>query len=356
MDSGSTSMGLVLTGGTIDSSERRGLLVIDLSKTAVDNCVQVFVKGWPGPERLDLHTRTPMQKLSESMTPNDWVKIASATRELVEDVGAKSVVVLHGTDTAGYTAAALSFLLADLDATIVLTGSNLSLTDENSDARTNVRDAITVSRSLPSGVYFSFAGIPGQRSSVHLGTTVRKVKPEGQGYVSPNHGIIAQVIDGEIVLERNLPVTSKQPSIQNFSTEVVCIPVHPGADFKMMADALIATKKRGVVVKLFSAATAPESRERDSLQHFVERCTDNKIIVVTCVDQYMSARPVCPSGLAARNAGALFAADIIPETAYVKLCWALAQEQSVEGVRKLFMTPVAGESVVLDSTTSARYS
>src|SRR5688572_13074763 len=102
MDSSSMPMGLVLTGGTIGSSLGDNLLVIDLSDSAVDSGIQVFVKSWQGPERLDLHTRTPIQKLSESVTPDDWLKIAASVRELVEQIGAKSVVIFHGTDTAGY--------------------------------------------------------------------------------------------------------------------------------------------------------------------------------------------------------------------------------------------------------------
>ena len=35
--------------------------------------------------------------------------------------------------------------------------------------------------------------------------------------------------------------------------------------------------------------------------------------------------------------------DMLPETAYVKLMWALANTSSVEEAKRLMMTPVAGE-------------
>jgi glutamyl-tRNA(Gln) amidotransferase subunit D len=34
---------------------------------------------------------------------------------------------------------------------------------------------------------------------------------------------------------------------------------------------------------------------------------------------------------------------MLPEVAYVKLAWALGQTKDVEGVRRIMLTPIAGE-------------
>lgn len=61
---------------------------------------------------------------SEHMTPELWVKIGKAVAKEL-NAGASGVVVAHGTDTMGYTAAALSFMLKDLFRPVMLVGSTL---------------------------------------------------------------------------------------------------------------------------------------------------------------------------------------------------------------------------------------
>ena len=48
--------------------------------------------------------------------PKDWIRIAT---EIELNYSFDAFVILHGTDTMGYTASALSFLLEDLGKTVV---------------------------------------------------------------------------------------------------------------------------------------------------------------------------------------------------------------------------------------------
>jgi L-asparaginase/Glu-tRNA(Gln) amidotransferase subunit D len=347
-------MGLVLTGGTIAPSERGDFLVIDLTDSGTDSGSQLFVKAWDGPERLDLHVRNPLQTLSESMRPTDWLAIAEAIRSLAGQ-GVNSIVVLHGTDTAGYTAAALSFLLSDLDVTVVVTGAHLPVSDVNSDARTNVKDAISVARTMPAGTYLSFSGIPGNPSEVHLGTTVRNVRNQGQTYGSPNFGAIASVSNGELSLLKDPPRRLQTTCTQAVADDVMFLTIYPGADLDLLADTMISANKRGVIVRLFPSGTGSENNGPDSLLRFVEKCVDHEIFVAMAVEQYAPKSHVYPSRITAEQAGAVFAFDMIPETAYVKLCWALGQESSLDGVRKAFTTVIAGESSVLAEKAHAYF-
>lgn len=123
--------------------------------------------------------------------------------------------------------------------------------------------------------------------------------------------------------------------------------MHPGIDMETQAEALINAGKRGVVLKLYATATGPEKSGRDSLTKFAARCTAAGIVVVTAIEQFTHQRDVYLSGIAGTKEGALFAEDMIAETAYVKLCWALAQSDDPNHARDLFATPVAGESSVL---------
>ena len=58
---------------------------------------------------------------SSSMDINGWIKIAKTIEDNYKDYD--GFVVLHGTDTMAYTASALSFMLENLNKTVVLTGS-----------------------------------------------------------------------------------------------------------------------------------------------------------------------------------------------------------------------------------------
>lgn len=348
------AIGLVLTGGTIGSSDDHGvvalrsdgMLVVDVSDRGLGDEAHLVARAWPGPERLELRVRTPLRKLSESMTPADWTLIASSVRDLVISEGATSVIIFHGTDTASYTAAALSFLLNDVDVPVVITGANLPSSDVNSDALVNTRDALIAARTLPPGVYLSFAGSPELASHVHLGSTVRKIATAGQPFTSPNRGPIAIVQNQVLDMTRKAPQRIRMPGRNVISDQVVMVNVYPGVDLRMMANAIIDSGKRGVVVRMYSGITGPESLGSDSMPAFVKQCVDNDIVVVTAVDYFAELTFAYPSFSAAVSAGALFAADVIPETAYVKLAWALGQTDNAVETRQLFTTNVAGESAI----------
>jgi L-asparaginase len=344
MEDGRVHVGLVLTGGTIGPSKSDGMVVIDLNDRSFAETALVE-KAWIGPGRLQVHTRAPVRKLSEDMNQHDWLAIAEAIREQVEDEGLKDILVFHGTDTASYTAAALSFLLADVQATVIITGSNVPANEPNSDALTNVRHALLAARMLSPGVYLSFAGTPGASSEVHLGSAVRKEIAEGLAYESPNLGPVAIVTDDEVEILRSWPRFVSKQRPMAVDDRVTTVYLHPGIDLDMYADAIIGTDKKGVIVRLYASATGPQNVGHDSLTRFVNRCEEAGVVVIACLERFVGAESTYPSLVAVQKAGALFAADMIPEVAFVKLCWALAQGNTKIEVQELFLTPISGESL-----------
>jgi L-asparaginase type I len=94
-------------------------------------------------KNLDIPVKNIMQKGSANIVPEDWVKIAEAVVGAFK-AGADGVVILHGTDTMHYTAAALSFFLSGLGKPVVMTGSIVPGVDRKSDALFNLNNAIDV--------------------------------------------------------------------------------------------------------------------------------------------------------------------------------------------------------------------
>ena len=77
---------------------------------------------------------------SSSATPAAWQRLADAVATRRKDY--RGFVILHGTDTLAYSAAALSEMLRGLGRAVVLTGSQIPLGQPESDALRNVRGAL----------------------------------------------------------------------------------------------------------------------------------------------------------------------------------------------------------------------
>lgn len=96
---------------------------------------------------------------SANMTQANWLAMRDAIVEAVEQGGHDGVLVLHGTDTLAYSAAALSFLLLGLDVPVLLTGSMQPMGAPGSDAWDNLGGALkTLQNGAPQGVWLYFNG------------------------------------------------------------------------------------------------------------------------------------------------------------------------------------------------------
>lgn len=127
---------ILTTGGTIAHRSRQdGVAVMD------PNLRDLLSRA--GIAESAVRVEEVYRKGSMDVVPEDWHRLALATRDAIE-TGVAGVVILHGTDTLHYTAAALSFLLRDAGVPIVLTGSMIPGGDPGSDALPNLKDAVTV--------------------------------------------------------------------------------------------------------------------------------------------------------------------------------------------------------------------
>jgi L-asparaginase/Glu-tRNA(Gln) amidotransferase subunit D len=79
---------------------------------------------------------------SSNMGERDWIRIACDIGRYYDDFDA--FLVLHGTDTMAYTASALSFLLDGLDKTVILTGSQIPISELHNDGESNLLGALVL--------------------------------------------------------------------------------------------------------------------------------------------------------------------------------------------------------------------
>ncbi|MFB6219517.1 MAG: Glu-tRNA(Gln) amidotransferase subunit GatD, partial [Halobacteriaceae archaeon] len=135
------TVSLISTGGTIASTVdyRTGAVTARFDAEDVLRAVPDLAG------RANYRGRVVANILSENMTPGVWQDLARAVHEEIE-AGADGVVVMHGTDTMQYTAAALAFAL-DTPVPVVLTGSQRSADRPSSDNVMNAVCAVEAAKS-----------------------------------------------------------------------------------------------------------------------------------------------------------------------------------------------------------------
>jgi len=151
-----TNILLLYTGGTIGMQQSAEGLApatgFDSRIRARQREQSLDLPGWQFHELLP-----PID--SANMNQQHWLAMADAIRHRVEDDGCDGVLVLHGTDTLAYSAAALSFLLLGLPVPVLLTGSMLPAGAPGSDAWNNLFGAMQVLQTgLTPGVQLYFHG------------------------------------------------------------------------------------------------------------------------------------------------------------------------------------------------------
>jgi len=80
---------------------------------------------------------------SSDIKPEQWISLASLIKEKYNEFD--SFIITHGTNTLGYTCAALSFALPNLGKPVILTGSQVPAGMPGSDAITNLENALRMS-------------------------------------------------------------------------------------------------------------------------------------------------------------------------------------------------------------------
>src|SRR2546422_8083481 len=136
---GLPKVAIISTGGTIASR-------VDYRTGAVQPALTAADLASVGPElssiaEIDAHIL--FSEYSENIGPTHWKGMAEEVAKRVAD-GAEGVVISHGTDALHYTAAALSFALANLPVPVLLVGAQRSSDRPSSDAASNLTGAVAL--------------------------------------------------------------------------------------------------------------------------------------------------------------------------------------------------------------------
>lgn len=133
-DDMSSKVLIINTGGTLSSVARQHGLTPGLTTDSMLKELHV-VAG-----EAELTTMEFSSVDSANIFPEDWARLAQLISENRDRFD--GIVVIHGTDTLAYTSSMLSFMLQNIRIPVVITGSQLSISDPVADAMENLRCAI----------------------------------------------------------------------------------------------------------------------------------------------------------------------------------------------------------------------
>ena len=352
--------GVLVTGGTVGSrseplSGEERLVRLNGTDDQLDVFSGPHVTGVLAQDGITTILRQPLNMLSENMTPDHWVTIGREVENLLETEHLDGILILHGTDTMSFTSTALSFMLAGIEVPVVLTGSNRPPNEPETDADTNIADALIALQHLTPGVYLSFAGRPDAKSRVHDGVSVRKARGSGPAFISAGRVHVAEVSWGSF--EWTLKNRQAEPDPENGSQEparpepfriaaddrVMRIDLHPGINLEALAGMLVREGFRGAVMTLYPALTGPFEPSRSSVPRFAARLAEAGIVLALTMNaQPVGAQNSYESKLLMEESGAVLL-PVIPELAMVKLMWALGWSEDYREVREILGREVVNE-------------
>lgn len=135
---------LILTGGTICSfPTENGEHASDTKKaqTVIVNNFRNSDSEYRDEECVQFTPVSPLDVLSENMTPHHWNVLIRAMRSY-DFTQYDGVIILHGTDTLAYTASLLSLVLSGLSVPVILVSSQLAPYHPDANGNANFKAAV----------------------------------------------------------------------------------------------------------------------------------------------------------------------------------------------------------------------
>jgi len=297
------------------------------------------------PELLDVcnvRARVIYSIYSENLKPENWQRLAGEAAKEIES-GAAGVVIPHGTDTLHFTTAALSFMLRDLTAPVVVVGAQRSSDRPSSDAAMNLLSAARVATADLGEVVAVMHGETSDSFGViHRGTKVRKMHSSRRdAFRSLNATPLGRVHpDGRVELTQRVLPRSKGPTNVDdaLDLKVALTYFYPGQRASELEATLAGL--HGAVI----AGTGLGHVSHDLVPILHQAVRDG--VAVVMATQTLQGRVnmrVYDTGRDLMKAGVISAEDMTPETAYVKLMWILGHTREPPEVARAMATNVAGE-------------
>lgn len=338
---GLPSVKLLGTGGTIASrlDYRTGAVIPAFSPGELYGAVPELAGI------CNLTTEKIFAVFSENMGPKQYVSLAQAIGREIEN-GIDGIVIGHGTDTLQHTAAALTFMVQDSPVPIILVGSQRSSDRPSSDAALNLMHAMTAAghSDIAEVLVCMFGPTSDEYGLLHRGTRVRKMH---SSYRSTFRTIgdtpVAMVTRKgvtHIKKEYNHRRKDRNVKVMPFFDDRVAMLYYYTGMKPDMLDSLVENGYKGVI--FIGTGLGHVNKEMYPAIERAHAAGVHMYMTVQTIWGYVHMF-VYDTGRDMMAKGIIPAGNMLPETAYIKLGWALGQTQDPEEVKRIMLTPVNDE-------------
>ncbi len=328
---------IIYTGGTIgmkktEQGYRPAPRFLDEELHSIPDLSRKDFPTW------ELYEMNPLLD-SSNMTLKEWNEIARVIYENYEKYS--GFVVLHGTDTMAYTASALSFILRGLNKPVILTGSQIPLSELRSDGRDNLITSILIaSEGIANEVCLYFSG------KLLRGNRAMKMSADGLvAFKSPNYPLLAEV-GITVKYNKSALLSHKDGSKLEYlpfkNVPIGVLKIFPGIQFGLFED-IMTEKLSGIVLETFGSGNIPSGA--DELLPIIKKAFSSGSVITVCSQ--------CPIGTVTlgayetssslKSAGAVSGRDMTTEAAVAKLYHLFSLELPKEEIKRLMEENIAGE-------------
>jgi len=269
---------------------------------------------------------------SSSMTPFYWQNIRDAIVQAVSKDQIDAVLVLQGTDTLAYSAAALAFQLIGLQSPVVFTGSMLPVGVEGSDAWENIDGALELLvDGVDLGVWLYFHG------QIFLSVHCTKFRSAGRNpFVAPTKLDNCASADSYF-LNKILKYTSRKTL-----ASVIVLPMYPGIGAEII-HVFLQLNVQGLILECYGSGTGPsDDYEFINALRLANKSGVVMVAITQCFEGGIELESYA-AGSALNDAGVISGAGMTREAAFGKLHMLLGLNLPIPEVKRLFQTDLCGE-------------
>ncbi len=324
---------MIATGGTIASRDAGEGLTPQLSS---DDLMALV------PELREICHADTVQLMnldSTNISADQWLQMAECIQINYDRYD--GFVLTHGTDTMAYTAAALSYLIQNNEKPVVITGAQQSISNRDTDARENLRDAfLYAADDQACGVHVVFD------HRVILGTRARKMRTKSyRAFESVDYPETAIIRNKRLVYYIQEQVRGETIFHDAMGSGVFVWKLVPGSDAKIFE--ALKPHCRALVLESFGVGGLPQYGDAKFFDAVRDWIASGRVIVMTTQVPFEgSDMEVYQVGQRAkRELGLIEAYGMTTEAVVTKLMWILGQTEDRERIRELFITPIQKDQI-----------